>query len=290
MAHSPSDPSHNPPKLPTPRTLPLASIYIDKDELDRVRITDDEITALALQIAHAGLINPITVEHHNGRYRVIAGRRRLLAARKLNWDTISVTVHRCDDRQRATLKLAENVTRSNLSPLEEAHQIGPLLAHYDNDLKLLSTAIGRSPAWIQDRIDMAAWPEGLLLLVHEKKLTIAVAKRLARVPDPKQRDYLIEQARVYGCNAQTAALWLRDALTAPESDTALSENHPPHCKTHYRTKTEVQCFRCNEYHELASTIPARICHACVQELGVVPNLAVRETAVEDDHPCPPQTP
>lgn len=285
----PSDRSNYPNQNPTPADLPLHALFIDPTENDRVQNTDDEIAALALQIAQAGLINPITVEPSGDKYRVIAGRRRLLAVRKLGWTSVPVTVRTCTDRQRATIKLAENVARSNLSPLEEAHQIGPLLELYRNDLHALATALGRSTSWIQDRIDMAAWPDGLLLLVHEKKLTLAVAKRLARVPNPKQRDYLIEQAKTYGCNAQTAALWLRDALSAPQSDTELSENNPLPHQTIYRTKTECQCFRCNEYRELTNTIPARICHGCIKELGVVPNLAVRETPAEADPPCPQPT-
>jgi hypothetical protein len=192
--------------------------------------------------------------------------------------------------QRALIKLTENVTRSNLSPLEEAHQIVPLLETYHNDLHALSDAIGRSTAWIQDRIDMTAWPTGLLEHVHNKKLSMAVAKRLARVPNHEQRDYLIAQAITYGCNAATAALWLRDALTAPQSDTFLPENQLPPSKTEYQTETQCTCFVCKQWKNLPQTFPARICHDCVTELQQAPTLAMRQAPVKDPTQCPDPKP
>lgn len=270
----------------TPPSVPADEIYIDPQETDRLDAPQHEITALALNIAQTGLINPITVEPAAGRYRIVAGRRRFKALLQLGWHTIPVTIRAYTDRQRAVVKLAENVARSNLSPLEETNQIGPLVELYDNDLGALATALGRSKAWIQDRIDMAAWPENLLINVHEKKLTMSVAKRLARVPDPQQRDYLIHQAITYGCNAQTAALWLRDALTAPQSATELSENQPPTSGMEYRTETQCRCFRCSKWTRLTETIPARICHPCVTELGKAPDLTLREEPVEQTSSAP----
>lgn len=279
-------PSDHSPATPTPTqrtTLPLSRIHIDPDELDRIDPDDDGITALALAIARSGLLNPITVEPNGEAYRVVAGRRRLRAVQQLGWQEVDVTITHCTPTQRAIIKLTENVTRSNLSPLEEATQIGPLLQAHDNDLNALSKIIGRSKSWIQDRIDMNAWPDTLLEAVHNKKLSLAVAKRLARVPNPEQRDYLITQAITYGCNAATAALWLRDAITAPQSDAFLPEKSALPGRTTYKTETQCTCFRCNRWTNLAQTTPARICHECVTELGQPPTLSTREHPVEPDH-------
>ncbi len=82
----------------------------------RVRVNLDNIDELMESIRHYGLLNPITV---NAKYELIAGRRRLEAAKRLGWRSISATV--LDDTDRISeleLEIEENTQRNDFSEAE----------------------------------------------------------------------------------------------------------------------------------------------------------------------------
>lgn len=280
----PSSNRHNPPTLQ--RDVALTEIQADQNAPNRLDEDPERIKKLAASIAADGLINPITLRNHNGKLEILAGRRRLAAFRLLGRESIPATIRETQDHQAATIKLAENVARSNLSPVEEATQLALAVKDHPAGVDGVAAAIGRSVNWILDRLDMCEWPESLLAHVHTAKISMAAAKRLARVQDPTQREYYIDQAARCGINARTAALWLQDANRIPSQEQGLSENIAGTTAATYRTTTEVQCFVCNEWRDLSKTTPARICHQCVQELGHAPTLVSRQT--KEPQPTPNQ--
>ncbi len=272
-----SPPSHPTTKPTSYRAVKLSEISIEQQSPNRLNEDPERIKKLAASIAADGLINPITLRNHDGHLKILAGRRRLAAFQLLGRATIPATIRETQDHQAATIKLAENVARSNLSPVEEATQLGLAVQDHPAGVDGVAAAIGRSVNWVLDRLDMIDWPESLLTHVHTAKISMAAAKRLARIAEPERREYYIDQAARCGINARTAALWLQDANSLSTSDNNPSEKCVPVTNTAYRTKTEVECFVCNEWRDLAQTTPARICHQCIAQLGKGPTLVSRQS-------------
>ncbi len=257
---------------------PVSINQIQTEDGSPNRLDEDpeRIKQLANSIAQDGLINPITLRDNDGKLEILAGRRRLAAFKLLGRSSIPATIRQAENHQAATIKLAENVARSNLSPVEEATQLATAVKDHPGGVDGVAQAIGRSTNWVLDRLDMCDWPESLLTHVHSGKISMAVAKRLARVTDPHHREYLINQAARCGINARTAALWLQDANALYPTNDPTSEKSTGNTITTYRTTTEVQCFVCSEWRDLAQTTPARICHPCINELGKAPTLVSRQ--------------
>jgi len=101
----------------------LQTIPIDKiaPAEDNVRRRTNEIKDLAASIASVGVIEPLLVSPaHDGTFVVVAGHRRLLAARQAGITALPCSVRKLTDAERVEIMLAENVARCSLTPIEEA--------------------------------------------------------------------------------------------------------------------------------------------------------------------------
>jgi ParB family chromosome partitioning protein len=91
---------------------------------------DDELSALSASIKSHGVLQPLVVRQVNGRYQLIAGERRLRAARAAGLAAVPVTVVNFNDQQALEAALAENIQRSDLNPIEKAQGFKDYLDRY----------------------------------------------------------------------------------------------------------------------------------------------------------------
>ena len=112
---------------------------------------DDELDALAADMQVNGLIQPITVRHMKSDYQVrwelIAGHRRVEAARKLGWETIPAIVVEADDDAAERMLVAENFARRDLTPIEMADTAGALVERHG--AAEAGKICGKSERWAQ---------------------------------------------------------------------------------------------------------------------------------------------
>jgi len=99
---------------------------------------DASLDDLANSIREKGLLNPIIVQKKdNGTYELIAGQRRLLACKKLGWDSIPAIIReRMDDTDATILSLIENVHRADMSPMDKAKAYQKIYEKYKNHDKV----------------------------------------------------------------------------------------------------------------------------------------------------------
>lgn len=265
-APSPSDPSNSQPANHATLDLALSLITETPDEPNRLDPDPEPTKALAASIAAIGLINPITVRPNGNTWNIVTGRRRLAAFRLLGRQTIPANVTTTHPNHHDTMKLAENVARSNLTPVEEAMQLAPLVTTHPQGVDGVALAIGRNVNWILDRLEICDWPDSLQLHVHNRKVTLAAAKRLFRIQPDELRETRIAQAAATGINARTAAMWLQDtqATLAPEAPP--SEKSRIYEGVEIETETRVTCFLCREPTKIQLTVPMRVCNGCLLKL------------------------
>src|SRR5947209_1765820 len=101
---------------------------VDASELQvRVHFNDEEIQALSHSIKEHGVLQPILVVQDGDRYKVIAGERRLRAAKMAGMDRVPARVLSRDDKATHEIALRENLDRVDLHPLEEGEGYVSLL-------------------------------------------------------------------------------------------------------------------------------------------------------------------
>lgn len=266
----PSPPSNS---SPPQQTIPLHNIHPPRDNAGRASIDPDRVTSLANSISRCGLINPITLRAHPtipDHYEIAAGVHRHAAALFLGWTQIPARVMLTNDHNTALIRLAENVTRSNLSPVEEAQALAPLLEQPDTGTDEIAHAIGRTRTWVESRLEILAYPADLIAHLHTRKISMAAAERLAQIPDPERRATCIREAAAHGISARVAALWLQDALANAGTEETLPEKARFQPISEFQTVTLTNCFACRQKVELTRTHSVRICDHCIAELHQTP--------------------
>jgi ParB family transcriptional regulator, chromosome partitioning protein len=170
----------------------LLRLAVDQIDVPRVRIRKDlgSVGDLAYSLGSVGLLHPIQVYPARGRYRLIAGERRLKAARRLGWTHIQALVRepRGDD---LLLELIENTQRKWLTDVEEADALIRLVRDEGYDVREVAAQVGRSEAFVSKRIRVFEEPS-LRAAVEQRGLAVSIAEELLSV-DASERPRLLEQ-------------------------------------------------------------------------------------------------
>jgi len=251
--------------------LTIGTILCPHPTNGRLTLDETRVDELATSIATAGLLNPISVRLTGRGYELIAGRHRLAACTRLGWQHIAAIVHDANDQQAATIRLVENCVRTQLSPVEEAHGLAALLANEPRGVDALAALTGKSVGWILDRLEIAEWDPELAQAVHERKIPLGAAKRLARIIDPETRRSYIRAAALNGINVRSANMWLAQANGQNETLFETSEKNAQSRTAQFVTETKAYCFCCKNYTKLEETTAVRLCNTCASELAHAQN-------------------
>lgn len=146
----------------------------------RKDVKGESFKELKASIAEHGILQPLIVRPKGGtKYELVAGERRLTAAKELKLETVPVTIRQLDDHSARVLMLLENLQREDLQPLEEAAALEELLKPGQQALNgkpfmtqaELAQKISKSQPWIANRLRLHKAPKVLKDLVAEEKLT-----------------------------------------------------------------------------------------------------------------------
>jgi ParB family chromosome partitioning protein len=137
------------------------------------------------------------------RYRVMAGHRRLLAARMAFLKTVPCLVYPADYEDEDMVMLEENMHREDVTAAEQGYWILTLVEKKGYSMPKLQQIFRRSEAWINERVDLVQTSAEISAAVCERKITFAVAKQLLRVKDEKHRLYYLGEAITHEHSAAT---------------------------------------------------------------------------------------
>ena len=127
-----------------PRTLKLAQIHPGRYQ-PRTRMDEGALFELAESIKSQGVMQPVLVRPvAQGRYEIIAGERRVRAAKLAGLDEVPVLVKAVPDEAAAVMALIENIQREDLNPLEEAQGLQRLTQEFGLTHEQAAQAVGRS--------------------------------------------------------------------------------------------------------------------------------------------------
>src|SRR5699024_4291570 len=130
----------------------------------RTQFDDEKIQELAQTLQTHGMIQPIVVRKKNeNQYEVIAGERRLRAAKLLGWETISAIMRDLNDTETASIALIENIQREELSVIEEAKAYEQLLDLHSLTQEALAQRLGKSQSTDANRLRLLSLPEEIKL-------------------------------------------------------------------------------------------------------------------------------
>ncbi|MGZ8598707.1 MAG: ParB/RepB/Spo0J family partition protein, partial [Actinomycetota bacterium] len=136
----------------------------------RMFFEDESLDALALSIQEVGVLQPIVVRRAGAGFELIAGERRLRAARKAGLATIPAVIRESDDTESLREALIENIHREDLNPVEMAEAFRELLEELGLKQETLAERLGMSRSHIANTIRLLALPGEVLTLLAEGKI------------------------------------------------------------------------------------------------------------------------
>ncbi len=153
----------------------------------RQSIDERGIEGLASDIGNRGMLQPILLKPEaGGKYTVVAGQRRVLAARRQGWSEIPAVVRDRADVDAAEDALVENVQREQLNPVEEARALQRLRGEHGYSVRDLARRLSKSTGYVHGRLDLLRH-EDVATAVHDGEVGIWAAGKLARIDDDEAR-------------------------------------------------------------------------------------------------------
>lgn len=185
----------------------------------RERLVGEELAGLADSIREHGVLQPLIVTRGEeaGQFILVAGERRLLAARQAGLESVPVILKEASDQQRLELALVENVQRADLNPLEEAEAYRQLAEDFSLSHETIAERVGKSRAAVTNTLRLLKLPEAARQALAEGQISAGHARALLSLSTPQ---------------AQSAALRLilsRDLTVRQAEELAhkLSGERPP---------------------------------------------------------------
>lgn len=199
-------------------------IFLPVDELrpnpaQPRRIFDETaLQELAASIRQYGVLQPLSVRRRADGYELVAGERRLRAAKLAGLRSVPCVLLVLDDTQSGLVALVENLQRKDLDYLEEAAGLAQLIRRYGLSQEQAAARIGKSQSAVANKLRLLRLEEPVAEALHHYGLTERHARALLRLEDPEQRLAAVEHIGKNQLNVADAEGYI-DRLVAQNQTT-----------------------------------------------------------------------
>jgi ParB family chromosome partitioning protein len=144
----------------------------------RIRFAPEELDELSRSILEQGILQPLMVRKAETGYELIAGERRLRAARMAGLDMVPVVVKNVSDGQLLEISIIENIQREDLNALEEAEAYHRLVEEFHLTQDEVAARVGKSRSSVANFIRLRQLPEPIKASILDGILTMGHARAL----------------------------------------------------------------------------------------------------------------
>ena len=212
-------------------------LYLRADELSpnpvqpRRRFDDEALAELSESIKTYGILNPLTVRLRGGKYELVAGERRLRAAKLAGLQEVPCILLDVNMEDASLIALVENLQRRDLDFIEEAAGINQLIRMFGMSQEEAARRIGKSQSAVANKLRLLKLPPDVLEALRENGLTERHGRALLRLPRQEtQREalaYIIDN----GLTVAATDAYVDALLSRPEPEPPAEAEKPEHKRT-----------------------------------------------------------
>lgn len=185
----------------------------------RDQIEPEALAELTNSIREHGVLQPLIVTRtvsHTGEisYRLIAGERRLQAARQAGLARVPVIVREATDSDRLQLALVENLQRADLSPLEEAHAYHRLIEEFGQTQEEVARHVGKGRVAVANAVRLLGLSDAIKGRLASGEITAGHARALLGTPDEQLRLGILRLILEQGLNVRQTEALVRETREA----------------------------------------------------------------------------
>ncbi len=187
----------------------------------RSRFDDESLEALAASIREVGVLQPIVVgaPDGDGRHVLVAGERRLRAARMAGLDEIPAVIRDSDEAAALAAALIENVQREDLGPLEEAEAYRALMEDFDMTHEDVAKRVGKSRSAVTNAVRLLNLPGQIQGLLADGKISAGAGRALLGLQDAARAVTIAERAAAEDWSVRQVEDAVREEREDPEPET-----------------------------------------------------------------------
>ena len=182
----------------------------------RTQFPETEMQELAQSVGEFGVLNPLTVRRRGGAFELIAGERRLRAARLAGLREVPCIVLEVDLEQASLIALVENLQRKDLDFVEQARGIAQLIRMFGLRQEECARRLGKSQSAIANKLRLLRLPEDVLMGLRNANLTERHGRALLRLETPELQRAALAQFIAQDMNVAAAEAFVEDMLKENE--------------------------------------------------------------------------
>lgn len=184
---------------------PARELALDKIEKNpyqpRKYFDSSKLNELAESVRQHGVLQPLVVREREGGFELIAGERRLEAAKRAGLESVPVIVRVCEDAESLELALVENVQREDIGALEAAAAYHRLMGEFGLSQEAVAQRVGKSRSAVANTLRLLNLPVEIQQSLSGGEITEGHARALLGLSDPAEqqqvwRDTIKSQASV----------------------------------------------------------------------------------------------
>lgn len=166
--------------------IPVSSIMPNPNQ-PRRNFDSAALQELADSIRQYGIIQPVVVQKKaEGTYELVAGERRLRAARECRLETVPAIIKEYEPKMATEIALIENLQREDLNAMEEGEAYAKLIAGFGLTQEEAAKKVGKSRSHIANMMRLLHLPASIQDYIRNGKLTMGQARPLLQLPEAVQ--------------------------------------------------------------------------------------------------------
>jgi ParB family transcriptional regulator, chromosome partitioning protein len=196
--------------------LPVSAIRPNSRQ-PRNSFPEAGIKELAASIREVGILQPLVVRSTPAGFELIAGERRLRAAREAGLERVPVLIRQAGENESMEMALVENLQRENLSPLETAAAYQALIDGFGLSKDQLARRLGKSRAAVTNTLRLVHLPENIQALLGDGKISEGHARALLGLENEEQMTELAHRIGEERLSVRKTEELVREMLADPRA-------------------------------------------------------------------------
>ena len=181
--------------------VPIGSLKPNPSQ-PRRSFRDASLAELAESIRRRGVLQPVLVEEVGGGYQIVAGERRVRAAKLAGLDRVPVLVRSFSPDERLEVALIENLQREDLTPIEEAKAYRELMDARDLTQEQVAAKVGKDRTTVTNSLRLLKLPQKVQDAVEKGDLSAGHARALLAVTNPADQELLFARVLARGLSVR----------------------------------------------------------------------------------------
>ncbi len=192
----------------------------------RLNFREDKLHELVESIREKGIVQPLIVcKHSDNSYELIAGERRLRAAKELGLERVPVVLKQASNQEMLELSIVENIQRDDLNPIEEAKAYNVLIKDFGFTQEQVASSVGKSRATVANTLRVLTLPKIIKDALFKDQISMGHAKAILSLTETIKQLELLSLILKKGLSVREAEMFCTFEKSVKTKKTVNKDEH-----------------------------------------------------------------